>query len=260
MFCFEKARGQILPKEGDIVVGQEYTDFDKGLDDGIEGDIFGFNMVLASTSAPQKGHWNQKEPVFNVHRRISIPEKIKGHYIVEGGPLYIRRTPKSVEQQEDNFFTNNNNTSTSTEAQSISDSAENLNNDSNSRREKRQSYNMYPMSFVRYVLAPPQKLIKPVYPYLYPNNQYAYRYTLPQIEKTMVPPMPTFRSKISRIANDIPVYTFKPLGLQLVELSYDCAKGKGAPLTGKDVLISWRKTPVRVFGGAILKKVDPFCY
>jgi len=35
----------ILPGGGDVVVGQELTDFNKGLDDGIEGEIFGFNMV-----------------------------------------------------------------------------------------------------------------------------------------------------------------------------------------------------------------------
>lgn len=30
------------------MVGQEYTDFDKGLDDGIEGSIVGFNLLLSS--------------------------------------------------------------------------------------------------------------------------------------------------------------------------------------------------------------------
>nr|CAI5834740.1 unnamed protein product [Callosobruchus analis] len=53
-------QGVTIPPNGDLVVGQEYTDFDKGLDDGIEGDIFGFNMVLASTTthytSPQYHH------------------------------------------------------------------------------------------------------------------------------------------------------------------------------------------------------------
>lgn len=34
-----------------MVVGQEYTDFDKGLEDGIEGEIYGFNFVLSSATA-----------------------------------------------------------------------------------------------------------------------------------------------------------------------------------------------------------------
>lgn len=63
-------RGLVIPGGGDIVVGQEYTDFDKGnwfkiynlyenyienlsflgLEDGIEGEIYGFNMILSSTT------------------------------------------------------------------------------------------------------------------------------------------------------------------------------------------------------------------
>lgn len=42
--------GLTLPGGGDVVVGQEYTDFDKGLDDGVEGDVFGF--YLFRTAAP----------------------------------------------------------------------------------------------------------------------------------------------------------------------------------------------------------------
>ncbi|PSN30819.1 hypothetical protein C0J52_23362 [Blattella germanica] len=43
-----KMRGMVIPGAGDVVVGQEYTDFDKGLDDGIEGEVFGFNLVTSS--------------------------------------------------------------------------------------------------------------------------------------------------------------------------------------------------------------------
>ncbi|XP_067005034.2 pentraxin-related protein PTX3-like [Anabrus simplex] len=38
-------RGKPIPGGGDVVVGQELTDADKGLDDGIEGEVFGFNLV-----------------------------------------------------------------------------------------------------------------------------------------------------------------------------------------------------------------------
>lgn len=51
----------------------------------------------------------------------------------------------------------------------------------------------------------------------------------------------------------------KTLGLLLVELSYNCNFRKGAPLDGTNVLVNWAFTPVRVFGGAILKSIPPFC-
>lgn len=41
-------QGYVIPRNGDIVVGQEYTDFDKGFEDGIEGAVLGFNLLLAS--------------------------------------------------------------------------------------------------------------------------------------------------------------------------------------------------------------------
>ncbi|KAJ1522554.1 hypothetical protein ONE63_001740 [Megalurothrips usitatus] len=41
--------GLVVPGGGDIVVGQEYTDFDKGLDDGIEGEVFGFHLFRTAT-------------------------------------------------------------------------------------------------------------------------------------------------------------------------------------------------------------------
>lgn len=54
-------------------------------------------------------------------------------------------------------------------------------------------------------------------------------------------------------------YNERPLGLALVEMGYNCILGKGAPLRGEKVLVSWTRTTVRVFGGAILKPMLPFC-
>ncbi|CAL7942726.1 unnamed protein product [Xylocopa violacea] len=48
----DETRSHAIPGGGDIVLGQEYTDFDKGLDDGIEGSVFGFNLLLASAFEP----------------------------------------------------------------------------------------------------------------------------------------------------------------------------------------------------------------
>ncbi|XP_046396561.1 C-reactive protein 1.4-like [Ischnura elegans] len=35
----------VLPAGGEVAVGQELTDFDQGLDDGFEGELFGFNLA-----------------------------------------------------------------------------------------------------------------------------------------------------------------------------------------------------------------------
>ncbi|XP_066150742.1 neuronal pentraxin receptor-like [Euwallacea fornicatus] len=51
-----KLHNMRIPSRGDLVVGQEYTDFDKGLDDGIEGEISGFNFVLESTFPRASDH------------------------------------------------------------------------------------------------------------------------------------------------------------------------------------------------------------
>ncbi|XP_058809751.1 pentraxin-related protein PTX3-like [Phymastichus coffea] len=45
--------GHVIPANGDPVVGQEYTDFDKGLEEGIEGAVLGFNLLLVSAFAPR---------------------------------------------------------------------------------------------------------------------------------------------------------------------------------------------------------------
>lgn len=131
----------IIPAHGDIVVGQEYTDFDKGLDDGIEGSISGFNLVLS--------------PSFNYAPDPNYENSI---FVADQSSLNSRRVWK-------------------------------------------------------------RKL------------------SFPSRDPTL----------------------WKSLGLLLVELGNDCSYLRGAPLSGKNVLISWTKTEVRVFGGAILKTVPPFC-
>lgn len=137
----------IIPAHGDIVVGQEYTDFDKGLDDGIEGSISGFNLVLS--------------PAFHYSPEPYYANNIFG----EQSPVNSRKVGKSK------------------------------------------------LSF--------------------PSHDYAQSGSYPTLGKSM--------------------------GLLLVELGNDCSYLRGAPLSGKNVLVSWTKTEVRVFGGAILKTVPPFC-
>ncbi|XP_030745058.1 uncharacterized protein LOC115874109 [Sitophilus oryzae] len=69
-------RNIIIEHGGDIVVGQEYTDFDKGLDDGIEGFVSGFNFVLASTvdNYQPTTHFQQLPPPKFIYKR-QIPQQ-----------------------------------------------------------------------------------------------------------------------------------------------------------------------------------------
>lgn len=170
-------RGAKIKGGGDIVVGQEYTDFDKGLDDGIEGDVFGFNFVLSPTTFtshddfPSRGH------------HAEVPSVLSYFSM---GP---NRQPKFFE-----FFGS------------------------------------------LFGLFDTHKVVK-VQPNFGKKTQFGARVGF----------------------NDLEEVSPKSTGLKLVELSYYCYLGKGAPVSGKDVLISWTKTPVRVFGGAILKTIKPFC-
>ncbi|KAG8222311.1 hypothetical protein J437_LFUL001853 [Ladona fulva] len=44
--CGKKGNPEaVLPPGGEIAVGQELTDFSQGLDDGFEGELYGFNLV-----------------------------------------------------------------------------------------------------------------------------------------------------------------------------------------------------------------------
>lgn len=140
LFTLFQLKQLIIPAHGDIVVGQEYTDFDKGLDDGIEGSISGFNLVLSPAF-----HYSSDSYANNILMEVN-------HSPVNSRKVWNRK---------------------------LSD-------------------------------------------YSYTNLR-------------------------------------KSMGLLLVELGYDCRYLRGAPLTGKNVLVSWTKTEVRVFGGAILKTVSPFC-
>lgn len=51
--------GLTLPSGGDVVLGQEYTDFDKGLDDGVEGEVFGFHLFRTATPRTERPEEHQ---------------------------------------------------------------------------------------------------------------------------------------------------------------------------------------------------------
>ncbi|KAG5899333.1 hypothetical protein JTB14_029284 [Gonioctena quinquepunctata] len=255
-----KLRGSVIKGEGDIVVGQEYTDFDKGLNDGIEGDIFGFNFVLASSSVPLKHTTNFiSRKQYDLPRRYH-PYREKPHTVPL--PLYppisppppdpvlstnsIQRGASSASQGlafNQGSDTNQISSSIKVSPDTIDDVPDVLSYFKvHGNRDPKGLLDMFQNAF-SFFEAEPSTKIKVVQVYK-PKRQTSYN--------------PLQRSGPSRVLNDIHEVR-QPLGLLLVELSFNCGYRKGAPLDGKGVLINWTKSPVRVFGGAILKSVPPFC-
>uniref|UniRef100_A0A0C9RZ06 PTX3 protein n=1 Tax=Fopius arisanus TaxID=64838 RepID=A0A0C9RZ06_9HYME len=171
---FPEMAGQVIPAGGDIVVGQEYTDFDKGLEEGIEGAVLGFNLLLVSA--------------FDVESTfIEINHLDDGRLMA---PINFPKFPVGGEGI------------------------------SSGRR-------------------------RPIYPNYPPSAMYARKPGNPR----------ALRIRGTRQAKQV------PLGLRLIETGYyHCEEGRGSPyLGGSKLLISWTRTPVRVFGGALLKNVDSQC-
>ncbi|KAK1116501.1 hypothetical protein K0M31_018965 [Melipona bicolor] len=164
--------GHRIPSGGDMVLGQEYTDFDKGLDDGIEGSVVGFNLLL--NSAFDAG--NYLEATYDTV------------------PFFPERMPIQTQRAGDHGT------------------------------------------------------IQPI------SNEPSYR-------AFVVSP---HTEKMTTVDDDRDVLSAteeQPPGLRLIRLSYvRCEIGRGSPfIAGGSMLISWTRTPVRVFGGAILKNVEGTC-
>lgn len=207
-FLFQSS-GLALEGGGDIVIGQEYTDFDKGYEDGIEGAVYGFNLVHAFTSVTTLPHPEFPNSIIHFAR--------KRHIIHPAAPV----THEHQIQR------------------------------SSRRRQKRGILDMFRNMLMFFVPPPP-----PPPPPLRPKQRLKTIAEL-NVENEQRIVVPTANSRIlSTVSNEI---VTKPFGLKLVELGYDCLLGKGAPLHGEKVLVSWTKTTVRVFGGAILKPEIPFC-
>lgn len=174
-----------IPSGGDIVVGQEYTDFDKGLDDGIEGSIVGFNLLLSSA--------------FDTHDSIQV-SRAASRYATVVAPLFAGIPTKLMQLRGIDYG-------------------------------RDRARTRAPISNQR-------------------GRRYAEDATsLPLVEFVISP------SGVIRRRNE------RSLGLQIVRLSYvRCEIGRGSPFIGGSLmLISWTRTPVRVFGGAVLKNVNSDC-
>lgn len=201
------------------MVGQEYTDFDKGLDDGIEGDIFGFNLVLSATSGSLK--FPQTSPFRRKYQNVHSQRFPQQHFNPKPQQPLIFGSGQTEGYK------------TILDEDSIAPDSQGYAMIEPSRSPKglldifRNFFGEEPSTSVRVIKKYPQNMYKV-------NNR---------------------RSSINDIGD-----VKKPLGLLLVELSFDCGLRKGAPLSGKNVIVNWNQSPVRVFGGAILKTIPAFCY
>lgn len=197
--------GHVIPSKGDIVVGQEYTDFDKGLEDGIEGSVLGFNLLLASAFDPYETFFSNDQGL----NLLSTPPALR----------------RSIETP--NFF--------SEFGEKLSSSPSDRKHEISFEEESTRSYQ---------------------------RNLFG---TFPKDVQDRKRKQIVFREEAER-SNDYenfkkPTISDIPLGLQLVTISYSqCEIGRGSPFIGGPLmLISWTRTPVRVFGGAIVKNVKSEC-
>ncbi|KAK2581375.1 hypothetical protein KPH14_005063 [Odynerus spinipes] len=85
----------VIPSGGDIVLGQEYTDFDKGLEEGIEGAVLGFNFLLKSAFEVERP---PPPPVQTLSRAI-IPYEIPRFVVTRSPSIRISKLGRYYENQ-----------------------------------------------------------------------------------------------------------------------------------------------------------------
>ena len=201
-----------------MVIGQEYTDFDKGLDDGIEGDVFGFNFVLEGTTSTPVSFFTKPTGQLTQNAARDTPTD----------SLYPISHPSGVHSDRNvptTYF---------------------------ARSSDRASTSVGFSNFPQYVFEARIYRGTPVI-----NQHTGRRRVYDDGESDKYDPIEYAPLGNVNSYRDV---GYKPLGLELVQTSFSkCRLGRGAPLNNKHVLVNWRSTPVRVFGGAILKNVKPFC-
>lgn len=183
--------GFVIPKNGDIVLGQEYTDFDKGLEDGIEGAVLGFNLLLKSS--------------------FKKPNKLNDNN-------YLDNDRKNrFDYSEFERFNNEKKT------------------------------NLY-MSSLNLQLQEEYK----TRPEILPDIPFG-SVILGARKTTQLSKKPSIT--LDKLLDDM------PMGLKFIKISYNnCNCGRASPFfDAKYLLISWSRTPVRIFGGAIIKNVNNQC-
>ncbi|XP_050454774.1 uncharacterized protein LOC126853223 [Cataglyphis hispanica] len=203
----------VIPGGGDIVLGQEYTDFDKGLEEGIEGSVLGFNFLLASAfDSLDSGYRRPFRSINGATDQAMVP-LVRTKMARRDSNL---RAARALDRLISMRFALNPNWSRKIFQQSVATvSPYRLNIANGTRKEE----------------------------------------TLP-IRKNAI-----FIDDLIEEINLSGKPSDNSLGIQLVKLSYShCQLGKGSPpIGGSLMLISWSRTPVRMFGGATIKNVGNEC-
>lgn len=192
----------MIPGGGDVVVGQEYTDSEKGLDDGIEGEVFGFNLLTSELDAGSLS-------LFETQHNTFVPRRI--YYSTKSAELPTRLSLRPLQGLEMALRT------------AASDKL--IRWPENRRSSGKASKGNPGAITVRW-----------------PNNG----------RKTSQALLATVRQVREGSLRSNP-------GLELVENSYrQCTAMRGSPVKNR-LLVAWASTPVRVFGGAMIKKAKPVC-
>ncbi|KYM86683.1 Pentraxin-related protein PTX3 [Atta colombica] len=222
----EEIIGHVIPKDGDIVLGQEYTDFNKGLEEGIEGSVLGFNLLLASVFTSLNSGLHQRPSFWSANGAIDPTEiplatRIRTGIAKRDSDLDGTRALDGLVSV---LFTLGSNwsrrISRTDNVKAVNDSATSpslLNVTNDTMKEETSSIRRHAITF----------------------------------------DTDDWTEEIDRFNDSFDV----SLGLQLVKLSYiRCQLGRGSPpIGGPLMLISWSRTPVKVFGGAIIKNVGNEC-
>lgn len=213
----------MIPDGGDIVLGQEYTDFDKGLEEGIEGVVLGFNLLLNSAFNSLDNDYESASSVIEApdvqsSSAIRFPLEITAH----------ESDLDTIQVLDDRFVAKRFATSNSEMFQTW-----------------RKGTMRGPLSLPSYSLN-------------------ITNYTRDRKKKLRISREATIIDDIvdSIGEHDLSVeLTDIPLGLQLIQLTYvNCQLGRGSPFIGGPLmLISWSRTPVSVFGGAMIKNAGNEC-
>lgn len=214
--------GHVIPEGGDVVVGQEYTDFDKGLEEGIEGSILGFNLLLASAFNSLDSGLHQRPLFRSADGDTDLdPEVPRTRIARRDSDLGATRV---VDRLVSTLFAFNPNwsrrISQTDDARALEDPA--------------------------------------TLPALLSVINDTRKEEAPSARKdAIIFDTDDSTGEIDLLGKSSDV----PLGLQLVKLSYVyCQLDRGSPpIGGPLMLISWSRTPVRVFGGAIIKNVGNEC-
>ncbi|PNF27594.1 hypothetical protein B7P43_G02274 [Cryptotermes secundus] len=200
--------GLVIPGGGDVVVGQEYTDFDKGLDDGIEGEVFGFNLL---TSEPTSSHGSRgvsSLPAYD--NALVLP---RNHYVINSAEESSWLSPIPRQQSRVTLRV-------------LSSDKKLIRWPEETKRSEKVLRGDPGTSRVRW-------------PSDHRNSRRA----------------PPVRNRETRDASVVA----NP-GLELVRKSYrQCVEMRGSPVDQSRLLIAWASTPVRVFGGAVIKSAKPVC-